>query len=153
MINYSGIYLFRITRNGKIINSKIFKNMITNDCLKELAKPLYAETPDMEIKYLAFGDGTGTLDAEDHVLTNEIYRISALTLENTDVGQVSSEFVLTKLETLSNTVTEIGIFAGSLATATLGTGLMINRLLLTIPITKVVGDEWYFQRLDVLKNG
>jgi hypothetical protein len=153
MINYSGIYLLKVIRNCKIINNKILKNMITNDCLKEMIKPLYAQTPDLEIKYLAFGDGTGALDAEDHTLINEIYRISALTLENTDIGQVSSEFVLTKPETLSNTVTEIGIFAGSLATATLGTGLMISRLLLTTPITKIVDDEWYFQRLDVLKNG
>lgn len=140
----------------KIIKKrKIIQNQITDSALDEIIKGLYASSPDIEIKEMAFGDGTTAPSSSDSTLVNETYRVSNTELGRTDTGQVTSEFVLNYVEYLavqpSGVINEIGIFAGTSAAVWGGgagkdTGLLIARVL--FPYTLLSGEEIFFQRID-----
>lgn len=139
----------------EVKHKKIIKNQITDVAIDEIVKPLYADSPDIEIKEMAFGDGTTAPSSSDTILENEIYRVSNTELDRTGVGQVTSEFVLNYVDYLavqpSGVINEIGIFAGSGAAVWGGgsgidTGLLVARVL--FPYTMQSGEEIFFQRID-----
>lgn len=141
----------------KIKLRKIIQNQITDNAVDEIIKGLYALSPDMEIKEMAFGDGTTSPSSSDTALDNETYRVSNTELDRTDTGQVTSEFVLNYVEYLavqpSGVINEIGIFAGSSAAVWGGgagkdTGLLIARVL--FPYVLQSGEEIFFQRIDTV---
>lgn len=151
-IGHMGIFNFKIKRNKKIIHEEILKNMISNDALDEISSSLLGSTPDVQIKYIAFGDDNTALDGSQNKLESEMYRSPVVDLYRSDVGIISSEFLIGKTITFSGLVYEIGIFCGSTCSATANSGLMLCRLLPSTVQEKISGDEWFFQRIDTLAN-
>lgn len=151
-IKWNGFYLILIKNNNNgEIKKEIIKNEITNNAKDEIIKPLYGDTPDMEIKELAIGDGTSTPAATNTILDNEVYRISDTTVPaRTGIGENTTEFVLRGTE-FTGQINEIGIFAGSGALpwgagAGKDTGLLISRVLWSHDM--LASEEIYFQRID-----
>jgi len=122
-------------------------NQITNLALIELAKPLYADTPDIEIKYLAIGTSSTPPTASDTQLGTEVFRTADVLLGTTGTGIVTSQFTILAAE-YAGSIKEIGIFAGSTATATVDTGILVSRILWDY--TKTSAEELLFQRVDTL---
>jgi len=154
---HTGDILIRVWNKKlkKFTFKKILNNQITNSARDELIKPLYGATPDMNVAFLAVGTGTTSPAATDNALVLETFRVADTDLNRTDVGQVTSEFVLDGLdyiaEVAAGTISEIGFFAGSGAAAWgagagKDTGLLISRVLFSYTIT--VDEEIYFQRVD-----
>lgn len=149
---HDGVYLIRKvkTLTGKIIETKIINNTITNVALNEIIKPLVNISPDMQIKELSIGTGSTTPSGANTTLETEVYRISSTDQNITDTGQVTTEFILNGTE-YAGAINEIGIFAGTSALAWGGgagkdTGLLISRVLWSTTIA--IDESIYFQRID-----
>lgn len=156
---HSGIIIIRKVnkKTNEIIKRSVLFNQITNIALDELIKPLYGDTPDSQLAYLAVGSGTNTPSATDTTLQSEEFRTADTSLSRTDTGQVTSEYVLSGsdyiAEVASGEIEEIGFFAGSSALpwgagAGVDTGLLISRILFSETIT--ADEDIYFQRADTI---
>lgn len=152
---HNGDYLLTIKKKNKIIDKFIIENQTTKYARDELSKSLLGDTPDIEIKYIAFGTGTTVPTENDQTLSYETYRVGDSSLIRTDYGQITSEFVLTGLEYTAivppGTINEIGIFAGSSALAWgagvgADTGLLISRVLWSYTLD--ADDSIFIQRID-----
>lgn len=152
---HSGDYLLIIKKNNTVKDRFIIENQITKYARDEICKPLYGTAADIEIGYIAFGDGTTTPTEDDQTLSNEVYRVNETSLGKYDFGQVLSEFVLTGLEYTavqpSGVINEIGIFGGSSAAAYGGgagidTGLLISRVSWTYTLAS--DESIFIQRFD-----
>ena len=134
---------------NKIVNIILINNIILDEALIEVMKPLYGETTDIEIKYLAVGTGTASITGVETSLGSEVDRyyrvdqtVSGLNL-TTDftIGATESQFV----------IKELGIFAGSTATNSSETGLLVSRVLYNYDKT---GDDIELQitRIDTINR-
>lgn len=125
--NAQGLYgCFDIYVNGKIHTRK--KNTIMNTVLDQVIRCYLAESPDLEIKYLALGTGNTAVTNSDTQLDNEIFRTPITVQEETGVGVLKTEFIVLDTEAVAQ-IEEIGIFGGSSASASANTGTLISRIL------------------------
>ncbi len=147
----TGVFEIKIKNidTGEITYEKL-KNRIMNAALDQLMKPLTGGTPDVEIKYLALGTGTTAVTDNDSTLDTEIFRVADTTLTANATGQVTSEFPVLATEAVA-TIEEIGIFAGSSATSTADTGLLLSRILWHH--VKTNSEEITFRRIDKTTRG
>lgn len=157
---WNGFILVTVkNRSNSIIKRKdIIKNTITNSALDEMIKGLYGSVPNIKIEQLALGTGTNAPSASNTTLQTETYRISDTALGRSNIGEVTSEFVLTGTEYLavvpSGVINEIGIFGGTGALTYSGgvgidTGTLIARVLWSYTIASV-DEDIYFQRIDTI---
>lgn len=129
---------------------RIIYNRIMNLALDELIKPFLATTADIEIKFLALGTSTTPVADNQTQLGAEIERVQYISRSRTGLGEATTVFLVKDDEGVG-TIEEIGIFAGTTATAAANSGLMISR----IPYHKVKTDqeEIQFTRIDRLVRG
>lgn len=131
----------------KVVRERVFFNTITDLARNEIIKPLYGDTPDIEIGYLAIGTGTTSSSSSDTKLETEVFRTADYSLSAIGNGIVQSDFSILDVD-YSGVVNEIGIFGGSSASDTADSGTLISRI--NYSDTKLADEEWYFQRLDII---
>jgi len=128
IIKHIGEFNIKVIQNGEVVEEVDFTNLITNAYLDELAKVVQGQTTDLEIKYLAIGDDNTTPTATDTNLGNELFRKQVTSQDKTGTGEVTTIFVVIDSEAVFEWQ-EIGVFAGSTATASADTGVLISRVL------------------------
>ncbi len=98
---YGWIGKFNIIKrkNGVIVKNYDVFNRIMNDAFDEIIKAIYSPNPNMQFKYLAFGDDDTAVTNADLTLGNEIYRVPIISLLRTGVGKLQSRGVLLCTET------------------------------------------------------
>jgi len=147
-IKYTGKYYITV-RNIENNNIKRFEidNQITNLALIEIAKPLYAGVPNLEIKYLAIGTSSTPPTASNVQLGTEVFRTADIALSTTGTGVVTSQFTILAAD-YTGSISEIGIFGGTTATAAVNSGTLISRILWSY--TKLATEELFFQKMQLL---
>lgn len=103
----------------------ITKAQITSDALK-----LFRDLLISDIKFVAFGTGTGSLSPNDTKLGAEFFRKAvSSTQQGTNPGEVLINVFLAAGDLVGKSIREIGFFAGNTATSQVNTGIMIARVL------------------------
>lgn len=126
-IGHQGIYkITKRYKDGKIETE--VKNAITSLAVNKYVKALTGVATDLEIKYLAIGNGNKVIDNADQALDNEIFRTFYQFRTETANNELTVEFTITDAEAVGQWE-ELGIFVGSTATGTADTGLMLSRVL------------------------
>lgn len=146
-IGWQGTWLIKVIDKptGIIKRTEIIHNRIMNAALDELIKALYSPNPDMQLAYLAIGDDSTAVADTQTTLVNEVFRTPLVTLARTGVGEVTSLAIILDSD-YDGAIEEIGLFAGTTATATVNTGLMISRILWSY--TKTATEELQLTRVD-----
>jgi len=140
---------FEIYINGQL--EAVIDNRVMDAALDKLINSLTGVDPDLEIKYLALGTDNTAVTDSDTTLGTEIFRTAPTTgPSNTDTGEVTSEFVVLDSEAVA-TIEEIGIFAGSTATAAADSGTLVSRILWNKVKTNTM--EINFKRVDKIIRG
>lgn len=134
------------TKDGE----EIIKNRIMDVALTELLKVLTGDTTDMELKYLAVGTDSTPITDNDTQLGNEIFRTQFTSSSVTGTAELTSLAIILEAEAIG-TIEEIGIFAGSTATATVNSGILVSRILWHR--VKTSSDEIQFTRIDRIVRG
>ena len=138
---------------GNIIEStKLKPNLITDAGLNMFRDLLSGTISDGEIKYVALGS-TPTVAANDQVqLTSEQFRKLVTSQANTaTAGELETILFVADIEANDFVTEEIGWFAGTTATATVNTGIMIARVLYSRQKTNL--ESWTIRRLDQVQRG
>jgi hypothetical protein len=126
-IGHQGFY--KITKRYKDGKIEVeVKNAITSLAVNKYVKALTGVSTDLEIKYLAIGNGNKAIDNADQLLDNEIFRTFYQFRTETANNELTVEFTITDAEAVGQWE-ELGIFVGSSATGTADTGLMLSRVL------------------------
>jgi hypothetical protein len=142
---WQGTYIIKTKDSVEIINNRIMDGALT-----ELLKALRGIATDLELAYLAVGtDGTAVTNS-DTQLGAEIFRTPFTAAAVTGIGELTSEAIILEAEAVG-TIEEIGIFAGTGATAAADSGLLVSRILWHR--VKTASDEIQFTRIDKIGRG
>jgi hypothetical protein len=133
---------FRIKVNNE---EEIIKNRVMDVALDELVKVLLGTAPDMELKYLAVGTSSTAVTSTDTQLGSELFRTQLTDVSKSATGEITSLAIILEAEAIG-TIEEIGIFAGSTATSTADSGILVSRILWHR--VKTSSDEIQFTRID-----
>ena len=120
-------------------------NRIMDSILNSMINIFDGITPDLTIKYLAIGTGSTPITDTDTQLDTEIFRTQFLTSNLTSTGQFTTTYVILDNEAVG-TWEEIGIFAGSGATAAANSGTLVSRILFNF--NKTALQEVDITRID-----
>jgi hypothetical protein len=145
-LGVSGSYDIYI--NGKY--SQTVKNRIMDTVLSKLVGVYKGDAPDLEILYLALGTDNTAVTDSDTQLGAEIFRAPISTQSDVNTGEILTEFIVLDSEAVGN-IEEIGIFAGSTATASADTGTLVSRILWSK--VKSSSEEITFRRTDKISRG
>lgn len=108
-----------------------FPNLITDAWLNAVRDATMSATPiDLQIKYIGLGKDNGTvlpLAPSNTKLGNEVERKVFSKVETDGTGRVKRTVNITSAEG-NFFIKEIGIFAGSTATSSINTGLLMARV-------------------------
>ena len=105
---------------------------------------------DFEIKFLGIGDN-GDPQVTPGQMNNELERVQNTGgPTRTDLGKVETEFVILRNEAVFN-IKELGIWVSSAATSTLGTGILLSRILWDK--VKTANEQIIVKRIDIIKRG
>lgn len=137
---------FIIECNGK---KEVIKNRVMDAALDEIIKSLQDGTNDINIKYFALGTSNTPVSDTDTQLGNEIFRTQFTTQEKTNIGELTTKFVVLDTEAVGQ-IEEIGIFGGSTATSSPNTGVLISRILWS---KNKSNEEINFTRIDRITRG
>ena len=145
---YSGT--FEVYRSGRLID--VIHNRITDTMLFHLGNIVKGDVPpNLKIKYLALGTGSGDVGDDITELVNETFRTQYTEAPKTmQFGVVQTKFVILAEEAVGE-IKEIGIFAGDEATSTPGSGILISRV--PWEYTKTGSDELTIVRTDRIRRG
>ena len=122
--------------------------MITAGALDLARNALYGDTVDLEINYVAVGDGTTAVTGAETQLVNETFRTAVLGRTKGTTGILDT--VADVLDTDGAlTIREIGFFAGGTATANSAT--LVSRILWTKDKTTL--ESIQFNRRDTIGRG
>jgi hypothetical protein len=158
-IGWQGIIKIKVVdaKTKKIKHQETIYNQITKLALNEMITALLGDTVDLEIKELAIGDDDTATSSNDEALGNEIYRVSDTDSGVSDIGEVTTEFVIKGTEytaiQATGVIEELGIYAGSAAAvygagAGIDTGLLLARVLWSYEL--IASEDIYIQRIDLL---
>lgn len=142
-IQLKGEYKLIVKENGKVIREQIIENTIMRNPCYELADVLSGSIGDLEVKYLAVGDGDTATTNTDTSLDNEVFRTFRGSLTRNGYV-VFSEFNILKAEA-NTTLKEMGIFVGSSASSSVDTGKLWSRVLINPPLLKTSSIELLVQ--------
>jgi hypothetical protein len=126
-------------------SEEIIKNRIMDSALSELIKVLQGLPTDLELLYLAVGTDNTAVTDNDTQLGNEIFRTQFTSSSITNTGELTSLAIILESEAIG-TIEEIGIFAGSGASALANSGILVSRILWNR--IKTSADEIQFTRID-----
>lgn len=111
-------------------NRDVVENRVMDPVLDALVNVFKGTAPDLQIKYLAIGDGTTAVTNTDTQLVNERFRVQITAQTNPSTGRLKNSFTILANEAVF-TWQEVGIFGGSTASSTANTGTLISRILYT----------------------
>lgn len=142
--------IFIKSQDGNWEHDRTINNLITDTGLNLLRNLLQGTATDGQIKYIAVGTSSVSVASTQTQLGTEIFRKPVLTRTAIDTGSVQSVTILTETEAVAN-IQEIGIFAGSTASATTNSGVMISRILYSKNKTNL--ESIQIQRTDTIARG
>ena len=144
---WQGIWQIKVVDKltGKVKHEETLHNRIMNDALDEIIKAMYDSPPDMQFSHLAIGDSDAPIADTQTQLGNEVFRAQFVSIERTGVGEVTSLAIILDSD-YDGAIEEIGIFAGSGASAAANSGLMISRILWSY--NKLATEELQMTRID-----
>jgi len=152
--NYSWIgkwYIRAVEKESrKIVYEEHIKNQIMNGALDELFKPLYNDSADLEIKYLAVGTSSASVLNTQTTLEAEVFRTAYTTRTTSSDQELTTKYVIFDSEAQVQ-IEEIGVFGGASATTVSDTGTMISRILWSYDKTPT-NIELQFQRTDKIQR-
>ena len=129
-----GFFDIEIFRDGKLADKIHLKNLLTTVSqtarVQQLLGTYNGGADAFEIKYFAFGDDTTPPAVSDVTLGNELFRKQITTITASG-GNVQSIVNLGSAEA-NFTIREIGVFCGTLATATANSGTLLARVAVNI---------------------
>ena len=127
----NGRYIIEINKKDGSKEVREFPNMITNNFIGELARiTTLTSGYDLGFRYMALGKDGGEilpLNGNNTRLGQEIFRKQFTTVERT--ATTVTRTVIINSDEANDHIKEIGIFAGSAATATANSGIMVSRVL------------------------
>ena len=150
ILGWLGEYEITIRHRDGREERQTVKNRITNAGLNLLRDALLGVASDCKIKYLAFGTYAAALNDADTKLGAEGFRTPFVTINAGGTGVVQSAALLLDSEGVMQ-IREIGVFAGSDASAAPNTGVMISRILWTRDKTNL--ESIQFSRTDTIGRG
>ena len=131
-------------------HDKTINNMITDTALNFLRDSLRGIITDGTIKYIAVGTSSASVSSGDVQLGAEIFRKPVYSKSAVGTGSLQTIGILTETEAVAN-IQEIGIFAGSTASAATNSGVMISRILYSRNKTNL--ESIQIQRTDTIARG
>lgn len=145
-----GEYVIEIKHKSGKVERQSIKNRITNAGLNMLRDALNGEISDVELKYLALGDGNTPVSNNDNQLGNERFRTGWISQVKPGTGQLQSTAIALDNEAVFH-IREIGIFAGSDATESANSGILVSRILWDRKKTEL--ESIQFVRTDTITRG
>lgn len=128
-------------------HEKTIPNMVTNIGLDLLRDTLRGTVTDAQIKYIAVGTSSASVVATSTQLGAEIFRKPVYSRTAGTTGILVTIGILEDSEAVAN-IEEIGVFAGSTASATTNSGIMISRILYSRNKTNL--ESIQIQRTDTI---
>ena len=149
---WQGIFEVYIKTSGsnEFILDKTIQNTVVDSGLNLLREALRGTVTDAEIKYIAVGTSSASVTTSDTQLGAEIFRKAVFSKSIVGVGQVQTIAILDDMEAVAN-IQEIGVFAGSTASVTANSGIMISRILYSRNKTNL--ESLQIQRTDTIARG
>lgn len=140
-------------RAGNIIEcTGLRPNLITDVGLNMLRDALSGAIADGEIKYVALGSGnTAPANGQTQLVTEEFRKAVTSQANQATAGELETILFVADTEANTFTTEEIGWFAGTAASGTADTGVMIARVLYSRAKTNL--ESWTIRRLDQIKRG
>ena len=149
---WAGVFEVYIKPSGsdEFILDKTIQNTVVDSGLNLLREALRGTVTDAEIKYIAVGTSSASVTTSDTQLGSEIFRKAVFSKSIVGVGQVQTIAILDDMEAVAN-IQEIGVFAGSTASVTANSGIMISRILYSRNKTNL--ESLQIQRTDTIARG
>jgi len=147
--NWNGFYEIKVIDETTKEEKTFIKNEIHDIGKKMMKDVLKGTITDGKIKYLAFGNSTASITLNDTQLGNETFR-KAITnyYDNSDFELYTTTNIL---DTEANgQIEEIGIFAGSTASTTTNSGIMLSRVLWSY--NKTSTSSILIKRIDTISG-
>jgi hypothetical protein len=142
--------IFIKSQNGDWELDRTIKNTITDSGLNMLRETMRGIITDAEIKYIAVGTNNTAVSTSDTQLGTEVFRKAVYSKTAVSTGVLQTIAILTETEAVAN-IQEIGVFAGSTASITANTGIMISRILYNRNKTNL--ESIQIQRTDTIARG
>lgn len=128
----------------------LINNLITDAGLNMIRDAFNGELASTEIRYLAVGTSATTVSTAQTQLGAEIFRTPFISSSKPATGQLEKTAVILETEAVAN-IREIGIFAGSTATTTANSGIMVSRVLYSRNKTNL--ESIQIVRRDTIQRG
>ena len=119
----------RNVQTGEIVDRTDITNQIKNVALNMMRDVLSGAVTDGEIKYMAWGSGSTANSASQTKLVTEFGRKAVTSQAAGATGVLTTTTYISPSEGTEATIEELGWFAGSGATATADTGILVGRVL------------------------
>ena len=152
--NWLGQWEIEIREKGKVKEIVPLKhNLITDAGLNMFRDALKGTITDMQIKYVALGNGATAPANADTQLVAEQFRkvVTSANVDPVTAGKLYTELYVADTEGNAFKCEEIGWFAGVGATATVNTGICIARALYSRQ--KASTESWTLRRTDTISRG
>ena len=148
-----GQWELEISEGGKVKEIvPLQHNLITDAGLNMFRDALKGDVTDCEIKYVGLGnDATAPANNQTTLVAEQFRKI--VTSQNVDPvtpGKLYTEVYIADTEANAFKCEEVAWFAGSAASATVDTGIMIARVLYSRQ--KSSTESWTFRRTDVFQR-
>jgi hypothetical protein len=142
--------IFIKSQNGDWEHERTIKNTVVDSGLNLLREALRGTVTDAEIKYIAVGTSSASVTTSDTQLGSEVFRKAVFSKSIVGTGAVQTIAILDDAEAVAN-IQEIGVFAGSTASVTANSGIMISRILYSRNKTNL--ESVQIQRTDTIARG
>ena len=151
LLGWSGFVQVRALLEGGQVGEVVdaFPNLITDAGLDLLAAGLL-DGRSTVLRFLAVGTGTTPPVPGDVALGAETARFAVQTPTRVAVGKTRTRAYLTDAQAVG-TIRELGWFAGSAASSTAGSGVLVARVL--YDHTKGDGESLVIDRTDTISRG
>lgn len=151
MNNWFGQFdIFIKTGDDEWKHETTIHNMVVDSGLNLLRETLRSATYDGEIKYIAVGNSSSAVASNQTQLLNEIFRKQVYSKSALGTGELQTIGIIADSEAVGQ-IEEIGIFAGSTASATANSGIMVSRILYSRNKTNL--ESIQIQRTDTIARG
>ncbi len=149
--NWKGTFdIFIKSQDGDWEHEQTIHNMITDSGLNLLRDSLYSSTNDAQIRYIALGTSSTSVTSSDTQLGSELIRKPIYSRTQGTTGSVQNVAIFFDTEAVAQ-IEEIGVFAGSTASTTANSGIMISRILYSRNKSNL--ESLQVQRTDTIGRG
>lgn len=142
--------VFIKSKDGEWEHEKTIQNTIMDVGLNLLRDSIYSNTNDAQIRYIAVGTSSASISTTQTQLGNEVFRKPIYSRSQIGIGSVQSVAILSDTEA-NVQIEEIGVFAGSTASTTINSGVMISRILYSRNKSNL--ESIQIQRTDTIGRG